>query len=799
MRRATTALLIALLLASSAPLAQATPKGVISCINADLSMMPANWNIDDQSCVRVDLGELQPGEIHSFDLTTDSNIDILLFSVNSISVYQNEQSYRSDAIWERNSVFEDFNGTGSWHWTVPDDRDPTRWYLVIDNLAHPQDMGGGAQGGAASSVTLDSSPVTPGPFTLADTIVRLSPGEHSILHGPFVVDTGTQVRMEANTMEGAPDVFLMTASQVQTYEQGGTAASRVQGTDMLLITQERDMVWLATETYEGEDLYLVVDNRAGPAGGGAGTESIAVTVMLSLTPVLEPVIESDVSLEVVDVGSTVMLDARQTPNNSNQIPDSGFRWDTDDDGVDDTTGPVINVSWAGPTTVEIRLTVIATDARSASVYQIIEVADISDPEVSIGVSSILDRTYGENVILSGQVTDNWGVETIEWLIDGFLMENYSGDDDGAMVFTHSFDATYSAGLHTVTMRATDNSGRVSEDTATISLYDSTPPSLGDNPTEITLQIGQTFRFEANASDAESPDNLLMFTWDLDDSVDSDSDGDSRNDVDRSGPSVLWSYDTSGPTTVVCRIENEAGLVSEFEILVNVLSGIESDESDLTSMLIMAGGGLLVLIVIVIVAWRIMSNRRMAAMLVEQEAEEETSTAAPPSVDEQKAMWGGGYGGVNQPESQQQPQTQVFGDFSSGMSGSTQGITSAMGEDNGAEIDPDIAELLQTSSQPPADSGASNISNDLLSAFDDDEVVEREVVEFSHEDSTEEESSNWEPSKQEEVPEEPEGSDRTVRQNCSSCEEMFEVTMPPGVDAARTACPHCGSVESVSLD
>ena len=797
MRRATTALLIALLLASSAPLAQATPKGVISCINADLSMMPANWNIDDQSCVRVDLGELQPGEIHSFDLTTDSNIDILLFSVNSISVYQNEQSYRSDAIWERNSVFEDFNGTGSWHWTVPDDRDPTRWYLVIDNLAHPQDMGGGAQGGAASSVTLDSSPVTPGPFTLADTIVRLSPGEHSILHGPFVVDTGTQVRMEANTMEGAPDVFLMTASQVQTYEQGGTAASRVQGTDMLLITQERDMVWLATETYEGEDLYLVVDNRAGPAGGGAGTESIAVTVMLSLTPVLEPVIESDVSLEVVDVGSTVMLDARQTPNNSNQIPDSGFRWDTDDDGVDDTTGPVINVSWAGPTTVEIRLTVIATDARSASVYQIIEVADISDPEVSIGVSSILDRTYGENVILSGQVTDNWGVDTIEWLIDGVLMENFSGDDDGAMVFTHSFDATYSAGLHTVTMRATDNSGRVSEDTATISLYDSTPPSMGDNPTEITLQIGQTFRFEANASDAESPD--LMFTWDLDDSVDSNSDGDSRNDVDKSGDSVLWSYDTSGPTTVVCRIENEAGLVSEFEILVNVLSGSESDESDLTSMLIMAGGGLLVLIVIVIVAWRIMSNRRMAAMLVEQEAEEETSTAAPPSVDEQKAMWGGGYGGVNQPESQQQPQTQVFGDFSSGMSGSTQGITSAMGEDNGAEIDPDIAELLQTSSQPPADSGASNISNDLLSAFDDDEVVEREEVEFSHEDSTEEESSNWEPSKQEVVPEEPEGSDRTVRQNCSSCEEMFEVTMPPGVDAARTACPHCGSVESVSLD
>jgi len=758
-------------------------------------MIPANWDIDDQSCVRVDLGELQPGEIHSFDLTTDSSIDILLLSVNSISVYQNEQSYRSDAIWERNSVFENFNGTGSWHWTVPDDRDPTRWYLVIDNLAHPQDMGGGAQGGSIASVTLDSSAVTPGPFTLADTIVRLSPGEHSVLHGPFVVDAGTQVRMEANTMEGAPDVFLMTASQVEAYEQGGTAASRVQGTDMLLIIQERDMVWLATETYEGENLYLVVDNRAGPAGGGAGTESIAVTVMLSLTPILDPIIGSDVSLDVVDVGSTVMLDASQTPNNSNQIPESGFRWDTDGDGVDDTTGPIINVSWPNPTNLTIRLTVVATDARSMSSYQSIEVADISDPEVSIGVSAILDRTYGEDVILSGQVTDNWGVDSIEWLIDGVLMRISSGDEEGATVFTHSFNATYSAGPHIITMRATDNSGRVSEDTATISLYDSTPPAIGENPSEITLQTGQTFRFEANASDAESPD--LMFSWDLDDSVDTDMDGDVRNDADKFGDSILWSYDVSGPTTVVCRIENEAGLVSEFEILVNVLSDSETDDSDLTRLLIMAGGGLVTLIIIGLLVWRAMSNRRLAAMLSEEEEEE--PVAAPPSADEQKAMWGGGYEGASQSEPQIQQQ-QVFGDFSSGMSGSTQGISAAMGESEGTEIDSDIADLLQTPQSQPT-SAAPDISNDLLSAFEDDEAVEKEVVEYSHDDDTADEVSKWEPGKatDTETPSESHVSERTVRQNCSSCEEMFEVTMPPGVDAARTGCPHCGSVESVSLD
>ncbi len=794
MRRASATLLIALLLVSSAPLAQANSKGVISCVNADLSMMPANWDADDQSCVRVNLGELEPGEILSFDLTTDSNIDILMFSVNSISVYQNEQAYRSDAIWERNSVFEDYNGTGSWHWTVPDDREMTRWYLVLDNLAHPQDDGGGAQGGSIASISLDSGMVTPGPFTLADTIVRLDPGEHAVLHGPFVVDAGTQVRMEANTMEGAPDVFLMTYSQMTLYEQGGTAAGRVAGTDMLLITQERDMVWMVTETYEGEDLYLMVDNRAGPAGGGAGTEGIAVTVTLSLTPVLEPVISGDGSLETINVGDIVTLDATQTPNNSGQIPESGFHWDTNGDGVDDTAGSSVNVSWSNPTNVTIRLTVVAIDARSASSYQTIEIADISEPEVSIGVSAILERTYGDDVVLSGQVSDNWGIATIEWLVDDVLIRTNSGSDEGATVFSHTFNSSYAAGSHTVTLRATDNSGMEAEDTAAITLYDSTPPVIGIHQEEVTLQIGQTFRFEANVSDAES--NNLLFSWDFDDSFDSDSDGDPRNDDDGFGDSVLWSYNASGPMTVVCQIENDAGLVAEFEVLINVLSGSEGDGMDLRQLGLMAAGALIVVIMIGLLVWRFMSNRRLATIIAEDNQPDQVASAVP-SIDEQKAMWGGAEPAVHT----EQPAQQVFGDISSGMSGSTLGISTAMGEPEGEELDPDIAALLQSSSE----SGPSGPSaaNELLSEFDDDDSVRREDIDFSHESQTEETVSNWSPGENEaEVfqPEKPESEpDRKVQQNCSSCDKKFEVELPPGVDAARTACPHCGSIESVSLD
>ena len=794
MRRASATLLIALLLVCSAPLAHADSKGVISCINADLSMMPASWDADDQSCVRVNLGELEPGEILSFDLTTDLNIDILMFSVNSISVYQNEQAYRGDSIWERNSVFEDYNGTGSWHWTVPDDREMTRWYLVLDNLAHPQDGGGGAQGGSIASISLDSGMVTPGPFTLADTIVRLDPGEHAVLHGPFVVDAGTQVRMDANTMEGAPDVFLMTYSQKTLYEQGGTAASRVEGTDMLLITQERDMVWMATEAYEGEDLYLMVDNRAGPAGGGAGTEDTAITVTLSLIPVLEPVISGDGSLETINVGDIVTLDATQTPNNSGQIPESGFHWDTNGDGVDDTAGSSINVSWSNPTNVTIRLTVVAIDARSASSYQSIEIADISEPEVSIGVSAILERTYGDDVVLSGQVGDNWGIATIEWLVDDVLIRTNSGSDEGATVFSYTFNSSYAAGSHTVTLRATDNSGMEAEDTATITLYDSTPPVIGIHQEEVTLQVGQTFRFEANVSDAES--NNLLFSWDFDDSTDSNSDGDPRNDDDGFGDSVLWSYNASGPMTVVCQIENDAGLVTEFEVLVNVLSGSEEDGMDLMQLGLMAAGALVVVIIIGLLVWRFMSNRRLATIIAEDDQPDQAASAVP-SIEEQKAMWGGAEPAVQT----EQPTQQVFGDISSGMSGSTLGISTAMGEPEGEELDPDIAALLQ-SSRETGPSGPS-AANELLSEFEDDDSVERDDIDFSHESETEETVSNWSPSENEaEVfqPEEPEPEqDRTVRQSCSSCDKKFEVELPPGVDAARTACPHCGSIESVSLN
>ena len=88
---------------------------------------------------------------------------------------------------------------------------------------------------------------------------------------------------------------------------------------------------------DGEDLVIVVD-KGRALVAGAGTSHAAVTVTVTLTPVLSPTISSESDLDSVDVGESVTLSASETPNKSDQIPISGFSWDTDSDGATDVNG-----------------------------------------------------------------------------------------------------------------------------------------------------------------------------------------------------------------------------------------------------------------------------------------------------------------------------------------------------------------------------------------------------------------------------------------------------------------------------
>ena len=375
MRGAST-LVMVIILASTTHVT-ASSKGVISCTSAELGSLPGNWSLDDQTCIRVVLGEHVPGTTLNFEISADEEVDILLFPSNTVSVYQNEQSYRMDSVWMSESVFESFSGSGQWHWEVPSDRDQTRWYLVIDNLAHPEDSGEGAQGGQSAAISLDGGLISHDQFTLSDSIHRVGPGDFSVVHGPFSVDEGTFVEIHARTMQGSPDIFVMTETAFSYYSPSSNWSSslRIASADMLRVTNEMYSPWEAEST-NGEELYIVVDNRPGPGGGGPGNSPIAVTVTVTLTPIISPSITSEADLESVDVGSWINLSSSETPNKSNQIPDSGFKWDTNGDGITDHIGAEIEQIWVEPGNYTVTLSATSLDSRSETISRTIRVVDL---------------------------------------------------------------------------------------------------------------------------------------------------------------------------------------------------------------------------------------------------------------------------------------------------------------------------------------------------------------------------------------------------------------------------------------
>ena len=840
MQRSSVALMVLLLLTSSAPAIDAAGKGVISCTPADLDMVPASWDIDDGACVRIDLGVLSAGDTLSFDVSADTNIDILLFSASSISVYQNEQNYRLDSVWHSDSVFESFQGDGTWHWTAPDDRGDTRWYLVLDNMAHPQDQGEGAQAGSLATVVLDIEEVDSPVFGIVDTIVRLDSGGHSVIAGPLVLDEGTQVNIFVTTMQGAPDIFLVTGTQMEFYEQGTTANGMDDNNaDMLLVLEERSISWSVNSDYSGQELYLVVDNRPGPPSGGAGTGFVATTVVMDLIPILQPTITNASNLATIDVGAEVILDASNTPNFSDQIDsENGFQWDTNGDGFYDASGSTITVSWTEPAEISIGLRAVSQDGRSATVYLNTTIQDISPPDVSLSASDIIRKDFDDELLLTANIDDNWGIYSVEWLVDETVIQNYStwNWQDGK-TFTFRFDSSYLAGNHDVTIRVTDNEGQVTERTAIIDLYDSTPPLVPQQTVETTAILGQPIQLTAEAIDAESP--TLTYFWDLDIQTDANSDGIMNNDMDASGSSITEIFQQKGTYEIVCTIVNEAGASTQVTYLVSVRSSSD-DGSGLSPMMLgMAAVVLLIIIIAIIgmITWRRMSNARLEALLEEQAAAEEEKPREL-SVEEQKAMYGAGSATLDQPTSMST--TSQFGQYGTGMSGASD--PQATISEDAAMGDSDLEALMSTP-EPVSESNQSSPASELLSQFsDDDSAVEEDSVEFSHDELAGISEEVWSPDESDEieqqgslptppapepepevdslldgedlpVPPVPQGEEpsapptleedsepksRTVQQDCSQCQQRFEVTLPEGHDIARTACPSCGAIETIRL-
>ena len=192
--------------------------------------------------------------------------------------------------------------------------------------------------------------------------------------------------------------------------------------------------------------------------------------------------------------------------------------------------------------------------------------------------------------------------------------------------------------------------------------------------------------------------------------------------------------------MVCRVQNDAGLSSYAEILVIVT---KSDESSGLTWQIIAALSVIVLILIAVASlfyYNNAVNRRMSEL--SDDEEEEESPKPPPSAQTQAQMWW-----------RTQPQ----------------------------------------SFQPPEPTASPNLDDEMFDILGGSKPAEAPSPRDSPEDSLLGElESQPEPESQDQ------SVDRTVRKQCTDCSKKFQITLPEGVDAAYTNCPHCGSKQSVTL-
>ena len=735
MKRQPGGILAVVIILLSTQFIHAESKAITNCNNVNAISLPDNWTLEQQSCVRIDLGELEPSKIFDFEISSNNEIDIILFPANSLEVYLNEQSYRNEMIWQQESVFENFNGDGEWHWTVPDDREKTRWYMIIDNFAHPGDDGMGAQGELEAQVSFDMQEITTQPYTLFDSIIRVETSSFSTAEGPIVVDAGTKINIFARTMEGNPDIFIMTEEQKNLYSNGGTAASRIIEADLLLVSSEMYKQWLVPESYEGVNLYVIVDNRAGPGGGGAGTTIAKTTITITLDPVINPVISTLNPQQTYDVGELISFSALDTPNRSNQISDSGYSWDVDQDDIPDFFGPILDYMWPNPNNASLKLSVISTDGTMVSTILPLQIEDNTPPNASISVNGDLQKGYNQTILISALFSDNWGVESTEWLVDGIIEQsNASIGDSFTSSFTFSFDSNYQAGEHNIEFIVTDKSGQKSSDSVKVILSDLSPPIFNNYVNQISVSVGEPITFEISAYDEESDE--IQYSWIFNEGM--------EDETQLYGRLIQYDFQTTGAQRVLCIAENNAGLSSQAEIIVTVIES-DSEERSLNPFFILIIL-ILFLIIISIIAY-ILFRRRILIRAEElsQKKEEPVEEIKPPSAEEQKQMWA-------------QTSPNLY------MSGSNPIVDVS---------DVDLEELLEDAQKPPSTSTTSEDS--LLSDLIDDV-----------------------PDSQASKPVNEKISDRVIKKNCSSCNLLFSVELPEGIDSARTACPKCGSIEEVNL-
>ena len=581
MRCRLVAILMVSLLLVPAATSQTSGRDQPNCLELNLSQISNALTIDGGVCVKINLGVLQPGDVYDVDLFIISDaIDFLVFDQNGVLTYDAGQTYRSQ-INEKGST-ENALGDYEFHWKVPSSNSAKTWYAVLDNLVHDGDQGLGDQGGVQSQVSISFAKLTESYWTPYHDVLSVESGEYStLLSGQdLTLDAGTTIDITAWALEGEADVYLQTKAMNERYRNGEVGSKFIEDIDLRSVSNSASDSWVVPQGLDGEELVVIVDNTDTPAGGGDGTQDIRITVRVELAPVISPIISSD-SGATISLGETLVLNANQTPNNLDQV--ESFSWDFDASNDNDNDGDLVNddeqqgtqVSgiWSTIGNKTVTLTATSRDGQTATTTFVVNVIDTVAPTPKITSNAELfsggwKTEIGEETAFScSSSTDDDAVFSCFW---------QWGDDETS---TDSSISTIwdDIGTYPVNLTVSDQSGNSDSIQVDVVVDDQTVPLLENLSIEqlpSSAIEGEALKFSMSATDAYDQDFQLRYHWDLNPAVDSDQNGDAKDDPDYVGSNVEFELSNPGRADIVVTVFDQSGNSDSHAFSVNVAAQSE---------------------------------------------------------------------------------------------------------------------------------------------------------------------------------------------------------------------------------
>jgi len=564
------ALILVVMMIWPSAIAAESGRATPNCLQQDISSIPGSIGIDSGVCVKVDLGQLQSGDVYQFDITILQSIDLLLFDENGVQSYDLGQSYHN--AFEQIVSTENAQGQYQFNWQVPASITAKTWYVVLDNLAHDGDQGMGDQGGNQSQVSLSATKIDQSYWTPFHNLIQMDNESSQVLLSgdDLKLDAGTSVVISAWALQGQADVYLQTKEMYDLYSSGGVGSLYVNGGALQNVADSASMTWLVPAELDGQELVVIADNTDTPVGGGDGIEEVRMTVRVELAPPLNPII-NDEDNSTVAIGQPITMDAYLTPNKLQQI--DTLSWDFySADGLanDDANGWEVEATWQIPGLKTVTLTATSQTGEIAQTNYSITVIDVVDPVARI-TGSGLPVSNGWRVNIAETISFNCDSSTDDYteLSCAWTLEGIPYGQNNSIVLSWNDIGTHSIGL-----TVSDGAGNTNSVMTSVIVLDTTLPVLDSSSLEGFASagtVGEKLTFSVSATDSYDDITKLRYHWDLQPSRDTDNNGDPRDDADLIGYQTSITFNKIGRNEVVLTVFDQSNNSDSHAFAVNVAS------------------------------------------------------------------------------------------------------------------------------------------------------------------------------------------------------------------------------------